>query len=114
MRRVVLTAVIAFLFSACAARPPETMVTPQGVRFALPAPKAISVAVAGSFNGWDAGAHRLAGPDEHGIWTVTLPLPPGRYEYLFVINGTEWAADPSAPAVDDGFGGRNSVIVVGR
>lgn len=114
MRRILLAAGFVALFSACAVRPPETVVTPRGVRFAMPAPKAGSVAVAGSFNGWDAGAHVLAGPDEHGVWTVTLPLPPGRYEYLFVINGTEWAADPSAPAVDDGFGGRNSVIVVGR
>jgi len=80
--------------------------------FSLAAPNARSVAVAGSFSRWDPSRHLLSGPDRNGRWTVTLHLPPGRYEYLFVINGTEWVLDPAAPRVDDGIGGKNSLLVV--
>jgi 1,4-alpha-glucan branching enzyme len=82
------------------------------VLFVVQAPAASTVAVAGTFNRWDSEAHRLAGPGPDGTWTLALPLPPGRYEYLFVIDGTSWLPDPSAPVVDDGLGGRNSVIIV--
>jgi 1,4-alpha-glucan branching enzyme len=46
-----------------------------------------------------------------GVWTVELPLAPGRrYEYMFVVDG-RWVTDPTAPAsVDDGFGGQNAVL----
>jgi 1,4-alpha-glucan branching enzyme len=54
----------------------------------------------------------LSGPDKKGFWSLTLPLAGGRYEYLFVINGTIWLPDPKAASVDDGLGGRNSVIEV--
>jgi len=76
------------------------------------APSARTVAVTGSFNRWDATSDLLSGPDRSDRWTISLSLPPGRYEYLFVINGTEWTPDPLAPSVDDGFGGQNSVLLV--
>ena len=76
------------------------------------APSARTVAVTGSFNRWDATSDLLSGPDRSDRWTISLSLPPGRYEYLFVINGTEWTPDPLAPSVDDGFGGLNSVLLV--
>jgi 1,4-alpha-glucan branching enzyme len=82
------------------------------VRFALHAPDARQVFLAGTFNRWDPSSHALTGPDEKGTWSVSLTLAPGRYEYLFVVNGTEWTPDPGAPWADDGFGGRNSVVVV--
>lgn len=83
------------------------------VRFELVAPGAHSVAVAGSFNGWSAEAlpmFRAAG----GAWTVTVPLPIGEHRYQFVLDGRLWQPDSTAHAlVNDGFGGTNSVIVVG-
>jgi hypothetical protein len=50
--------------------------------------------------------------DGHGRWTRSLPLPPGRHEYLFVIDG-DWVPDPRASetAVNP-FGGINSVVRV--
>ena len=49
-----------------------------------------------------------------GIWSVTVALPIGEHRYEFVVDQTRWVPDPTAHAqVDDGFGGRNSVIVVG-
>jgi 1,4-alpha-glucan branching enzyme len=80
--------------------------------FSVAYPDARSVSVAGSFNRWDTNSHALSGPDRQGRWTVTVPLPPGRYEYLFVIDGTIWVLDPAAPSVDNGLGDRNSIVTV--
>jgi hypothetical protein len=83
------------------------------VRFELVAPEARSVAVAGSFNGWRTDALPMV-RGAAGIWSVTVALPIGEHRYEFVVDQTRWVPDPTAHAqVDDGFGGRNSVIVVG-
>lgn len=110
--------VIALLFllllSFCSAKRPGPEVRNGAVRFEFIAPKASSVAVAGSFNRWDPRKNLLSGPNRSGKWSVTLELPAGRYEYLFVVNGDTWLPDPGAPWVDDGLGGRNSFVEVGR
>jgi hypothetical protein len=50
--------------------------------------------------------------DGNGEWTVSVTLPPGRYEYRFVVDG-QWLSDPSAKeSVHNTFGGTNSVVVV--
>lgn len=85
-------------------------VTDSGVVFMLKAPEARRVAVVGSFNQWDKDRDVLSGPDSDGIWKITLPLSDGRYEYIFLIDGEKWLLDPAVPSVDDGLGGRNSVI----
>jgi len=36
------------------------------------------VAVAGSFNQWDAERNLLSGPDENGVWSISFPLQYGR------------------------------------
>lgn len=82
------------------------------VRFELYAPNARSVSLAGSFNRWNAGATPLARVDGSGLWTVTVPLPPGTAQYGFMVDGQRWVPDPAAPSVDDGFGRRNSVVAV--
>lgn len=82
------------------------------VRFELIAPSARSVYLAGSFNEWRPDEIPLARTHD-GHWTVTIPLSVGEHSYQFVVNGERWVPDPNAEAVDDGFGGRNSVLVVG-
>ncbi len=79
-------------------------------RLALRAPQARQVAVAGDFNGWNPDTARMR-RGQGGVWTVEIPLTPGRrYEYMFVVDG-HWVTDPEAPAsVEDGFGGRNAVL----
>lgn len=84
------------------------------VRFMLHAPGARSVSVAGTFNQWDQKAAPLIPAGTDGVWTTTLALPVGQHQYAFVVDGRRWVADPSAPAVDDGFGRRNSVVAVTR
>ncbi|MGH7568987.1 MAG: isoamylase early set domain-containing protein [Gemmatimonadales bacterium] len=90
------------------------------VQFVIVAPAARSVVVVGDFNDWDPAATplRAAAPAGRGeaadVWSVALPLPPGRYRYAFIVDGTRWLADPSAPrAAGDDFGTPNSVVTVG-
>jgi hypothetical protein len=82
------------------------------VRFVLYAPGAKRVAVAGTFNQWDQTAAPLVPAGTGGVWSTTLALPVGQHQYAFVVDGRRWVADPAAPAVDDGFGRRNSVLAV--
>ncbi|HVH66835.1 MAG TPA: glycogen-binding domain-containing protein [Gemmatimonadales bacterium] len=82
------------------------------VRFVLYAPGAKQVAVAGTFNQWDQQATPLVPAGAAGVWTATVALPVGQHQYAFVVDGQRWVPDPAAPAVDDGFGRRNSVLAV--
>ena len=43
---------------------------------------------------------------------MALSLPPGMYQYKFVVDGT-WTAAPSQPTVDDGTGNLNNLVVAG-
>lgn len=70
------------------------------VEFQLKAPKAKRVELIGDFNGWKAGTLLLA-HEPSGDWEMLLPLPPGRYHYLFVADG-EPVLDPRNPASDAG------------
>lgn len=72
-----------------------------------------TVAIAGDFNQWNSRSNCLEDPDGDGIWTVTLKLPLGRYEYMFVLDGKEWIPDPNANRfVRDGFGNKNAVLEI--
>ena len=68
--------------------------------------------VAGTFNQWDQNAAPLVPAGTDGVWTASLALPVGQHQYAFVVDGQRWVPDPTAPAVDDGFGRRNSVVAV--
>jgi len=75
--------------------------------------KAHTVAIAGDFNGWNPQANILEDSDGDGIWTGTLKLEPGRYEYMFVLDGEKWFPDPNALRyVKDGFGNRNAILEI--
>lgn len=82
------------------------------VRLVLLEPSAQSVSVAGDFNGWNPIQTPLQ-RSTTGLWTATIALKPGRYEYMFVIDGKRWIADPLATEdAVDGFGARNAVLDV--
>jgi len=100
------------LFFGCEPKSLAPQVVPEGVQFFYSAPAAKSVSIAGSFNHWNPNRTKLTGPSKDGVWTIVLPLSPGRYEYRLVVNGKEWVMDPSVPSVDDGLGDNNSFIFV--
>lgn len=89
---------------------------PEGlvpVTFVLAAPSAREVAVIGSFNDWNAVGWTMTRDPSRGLWTLSSALPSGSHEYVFLIDGTTPVADVTAALnVDDGFGGRNSVLLV--
>ena len=70
------------------------------------------VYVAGTFNNWDGMEKKMAEKGKTGVYSVSLSLPKGRYEYKFVIDGA-WCVDPECPEwVPNNFGSLNSVLVV--
>jgi 1,4-alpha-glucan branching enzyme len=72
----------------------------EGIRFAVWAPNAASVSVAGDFNGWNGSGHRMEPEGTTGVWRLFIPgLPEGaRYKYEVVDSRGEQRlkADPYA------------------
>lgn len=84
----------------------------QVVRFTLAAPTARQVSLVGDFNGWNPAATALT--QRNGVWSVVIPVAPGRHQYGFVVDDSTWIADPSAvQSADADFGSPNSVVYVG-
>ena len=92
------------------APPPKTATKPElpPSEFRLYAPEAQEVMVTGDFNNWDQEEHR-AKRGKDGVWKKKIVLAPGRYEYLFLVDG-QWWTDPENPATaENPFGTVNSV-----
>lgn len=86
----------------------------QVVSFVFHSPQARTVAVVGSFNEWTSHGTEMRRMD-NGSWVLTLPLSSGRYRYVFLVDEKYIEPDPGAVMCeDDGFGSRNSVIIVGK
>lgn len=79
--------------------------------FVIAAPGARSVAVVGDFSAWQPIP--LSDPDGDGIWMASIPLPPGRYEYAFIVDGKWVGQDPLAEEYLRTFGEYVSVRYVG-
>jgi hypothetical protein len=108
---LVAAAAVASLWGGPKALPPTRQLP---VQFVLIESDARSVALVGDFNNWDPRATALAQTGEDGVWSVVVPLPPGRHRYAFVVNGGRWVPDARAPrTLEDDFGLPNSVIYVG-
>jgi hypothetical protein len=59
---------------------------PGTLSFTFRGPPGETVTVAGSFNGWDPFMYELReGPA--GTYYINIPLPPGRYQYVFYHRG---------------------------
>ena len=64
----------------------------------------------GSFNSWNRSGLEMK--SDNGIWKITIPLEPGRYQYKFFADGSE-LTDPENPEqIPNGMGGYNSVLTV--
>ena len=84
----------------------------KNVTFTVHAEKGKAVYVAGEFNKWNPTAKKMAYKAKNGLYTATVKLAPGDYQYKFVIDGT-WCADPeNANAVPNDQGTFNSIITV--
>jgi chromosome partitioning protein len=78
-------------------------------------PLASDVRIAGDFNGWVPDKDVRSTTSTEGdtrVWRKVLRIPPGTYEYRYVVDG-EWRADPENPArVPRPLGPPNSLLVV--
>ncbi|MBI3551508.1 MAG: isoamylase early set domain-containing protein [Elusimicrobia bacterium] len=80
------------------------------VDFRLSSPKAAKVSLVGDFNAWKAGTLPMA-KMPGGSWELTLPLPPGRYRYRFVVDDEE-ILDPEGKETDEVSGKSASVRMI--
>ena len=54
----------------------------------------------GTFNSWCGECNPMSDDDGDGIWTITMPLEDGDYEYKFTING--WSSQEQFSEVVEG------------
>lgn len=89
-------------------------VVDRDLEFAFHDDSASSVWLAGDFNGWDSQTTNFV-RDEARVWRVRIDPPAkGRYQYKLVVDGGRWIEDPANLVKEpDGYGGFNSVLVVG-
>ena len=89
----------------------ETGLDERHMTFSLYAPEAGCVSLAGDFNAWSPDDCPLE-KSPRGMWERVLALPPGRYEYKFVVDGL-WQNDPDCTVyAPNPFGGENCVLIV--
>lgn len=73
------------------------------------------VSVVGDFNGWDPLSAPMSRSPDGDMWSTTIPLPPGRHSFAFMVDDSIVALDPRAQKVrDPDLGVDASVVIVGR
>jgi 1,4-alpha-glucan branching enzyme len=76
--------------------------------FHITEPDAENVLLVGDFTDWQQRAIPMEKGDG-GVWTATVKLPPGTYNYLFLVDG-EWRDDPGCSMrIPNPFGSHNMV-----
>jgi len=86
----------------------------QGIKkrkatFSIQLPDAQKVYLAGTFNNWNPKKHPMH-QKENGTWEKTVIIPPGIYEYKFLVDG-RWEKDTqNCLTCLNCFGTKNSVL----
>jgi len=81
------------------------------VVFSCEAADAHEVILVGTFNSWNPRKHPMQKTDA-GAWRRSVMLPPGSYEYKFLIDGP-WQEDhQNNQRLPNTFGTHNSVLHV--
>nr|WP_206665700.1 1,4-alpha-glucan branching protein GlgB [Pedococcus bigeumensis] len=93
---------------------PGPMGTVVGTSFAVWAPRAQAVHVAGDFNGWDTRSHSMRLLGESGVWELFIPGVGDGTLYKFLVRGADGKvrekADPMARATELPPGRASSVV----
>ena len=77
-----------------------------------PKGKVQQVNLFGQFNSWDRNSLPMTDSDKNGVYEISIPLDPGRYEYKFFVDGKE-LIDPKNPVkVPNGLGDFNSILII--
>ncbi len=84
---------------------------PSSIEFTVMAPEAREVFLVGDFNDWKAEGFQMR-KFKDGTCRKKVQLKPGRYEYLFIVDG-DWRTDPQNEARSaNPFDRENSVIQI--
>jgi hypothetical protein len=65
------------------------------VSFAIKAPGATRVALAGEFNSWSKNSTWLTRDEKTGVWTARIAVPRNADRYAFVVDGDEMVGGPT-------------------
>ncbi len=90
------------------------MFTKTGIKktkFKLRAPEARNVSLTGDFQSWSSEGIPMR-KSWAGVWNVGLDLPPGTYQYKFIVDGDWWTDPKNGHISDSDIGSINSVIKV--
>jgi cyclomaltodextrinase len=70
-----------------------------------------TVQIKGQMNDWNPAKTHLELKD--GLYQTSMWVNPGKYQYLYVIDGKEMLDPDNGISEDNNIGGKNSVVVVG-
>jgi predicted carbohydrate-binding protein with CBM48 len=95
--------------------PMERAAEPIVEQFVFKAAHAQRVALVGDFNRWDRSALPMTRSSDGELWSVSVPMMPGRHVYAFMVDDSLLVLDPRAPKTrDPDIGAEGSVRNVGR
>ena len=97
----------------CAAKKCETKKPAlKSVTFTVHAEAGQDVRLAGSFTDWETKAKKMTFKKANGVYSATVKLAPGEYQYKFII-GDKWATDDqNTEFVPNDKGTFNSKLVI--
>jgi 1,4-alpha-glucan branching enzyme len=88
---------------------PKKKIKRQKITFSFESSDAKEVILMGDFNNWNPKKHPMK-KDDNGKWTKAVLLPPGQYEYKFLVDG-QWKEDPQNDRIcSNKFGSYNNVV----
>ena len=92
----------------CATKKPAL----KSVTFTVHAEAGQDVRLAGSFTDWETKAKKMTFKKTNGVYSATVKLAPGEYQYKFII-GDKWTTDDqNAEFVPNDKGTFNSKLVI--
>lgn len=89
----------------------KSRATAPSVEFTVTAPEAREVFLVGDFNGWQAEGFQMR-KFKDGVCRKKVQLKPGRYEYLFIVDGDWWTDPQNNARCTNPFGMENSIIEI--
>jgi hypothetical protein len=100
---------------AVASSPNDALPIPQ--QFVIHSNTAHRVSVVGDFNRWNPESAPMTRSPNSALWSVTIPILPGRHMYGFIVDDSTFTLDPDPrfpKARDSDLGVEGSVVIVGR
>ena len=71
---------------------PKQNIKRRRVTFSFESSDAKEVILMGDFNNWNAKKHPMKS-NGNGMWNKSVMIPPGRFEYKFLVD-RQWEEDP--------------------